>query len=177
MRKRPITRALLLLLATAIGLVGCAALPQTAVPAETEATQANTLEVETMDFSHETENVIYLAGGCFWGLEQLMQSIPGVLKNLLDWLSRPLVPNDWERGSVMKGKPVTISGVAGRSGAAGVRKHLSALLEVMSMNLIGGMGTGISADAQSFATNELHLSEETYEALQAQAELFLSQIL
>lgn len=27
----------------------------------------------------KTENVIYLAGGCFWGLEQLMQSIPGVI--------------------------------------------------------------------------------------------------
>ena len=103
--------------------------------------------------------------------------IPGVLKNLLDWLSRPLIPNDWERGSAVKGKPVTVSGVAGRSGAAGVRKHLSALLEVMSMKLIGGMGTGISADAESFATNKLHLSEETYEVLQAQAELFLSQIL
>ena len=103
--------------------------------------------------------------------------IPGVLKNLLDWLSRPLVPNDWERGSAMKGKPVTISGVAGRSGAAGVRKHLSALLEVMSMKLIGGMGTGVSADAESFATNKLHLSKENHAALQAQAELFLSQIL
>ena len=26
-----------------------------------------------------TDNVIYLAGGCFWGMEQLMQSIPGVI--------------------------------------------------------------------------------------------------
>ena len=111
MRKRPITRLLLLLLATAIGLVGCAASPQTAVPAETEAVQTNILEVEIMDFSHETEHVIYLAGGCFWGLEQLMQSIPGVI------------------------------------------------------------------DAESFATNKLHLSEENHAALQAQAELFLSQIL
>ena len=103
--------------------------------------------------------------------------IPGALKNLLDWLSRPLVSNDWERGSAVKGKPVTISGVAGRSGAAGVRKHLSALLEVISMKLIGGMGTGISADAEAFETGRLNLSEENREALQAQAELFLSQIL
>ena len=66
MRKRPITRVLLLLLVTAIGLVGCAALSQTAVPAKTEATQTNTLEVEIMDFSHETDHVIYIAGGCFW---------------------------------------------------------------------------------------------------------------
>ena len=37
------------------------------------------MEVEIMDFSNESEHVIYLAGGCFWGLEQLMQSIPGVI--------------------------------------------------------------------------------------------------
>lgn len=30
-------------------------------------------------FMDTTDNVIYLAGGCFWGLEQLMQSIPGVI--------------------------------------------------------------------------------------------------
>ena len=27
----------------------------------------------------EGAEVIYLAGGCFWGMEKLMQSIPGVL--------------------------------------------------------------------------------------------------
>ena len=32
-----------------------------------------------MDFTKESEHVIYLAGGCFWGVEHLMQSIPGVI--------------------------------------------------------------------------------------------------
>ena len=102
--------------------------------------------------------------------------IPGVLKNLLDWLSRPLVPNDWERGSAVKGKPVTVSGVAGRSGAAGVRKNLSALLEVMSMKLIGGMGSGVSLDAGAFQSGVLNLSEENIAEIRTQMEAFLEAI-
>ena len=99
--------------------------------------------------------------------------IPGVLKNLLDWLSQPLVPNDWERGSVMKGKPVTISGVAGQSAASGVRKQLSALLEIMSMKLIGGQGSGVSLDAGAFQSGALNLSEENLAEIRRQADAFL----
>ena len=102
--------------------------------------------------------------------------IPGVLKNLLDWLSRPLAPNDWERGSAVRGKPVTISGVAGRSGAAGVRKNLSALLEVMSMKLIGGQGSGVSLDAEAFQSGVLNLSEENLAEIRGQEEAFLEAI-
>lgn len=102
--------------------------------------------------------------------------IPGVLKNLLDWLSRPLAPNDWARGSAVKGKPVTVSGVAGKSGAAGVRKQLSALLEIMSMKLIGGQGCGVALDAEAFRSGVLNLSEENLAAVKAQAEAFLEAI-
>ena len=102
--------------------------------------------------------------------------IPGVLKNLLDWLSRPLVRNDKARVSAVKGKPVTISGVAGRSAAAGVRKNLSALLQIMSMNLIGGMGTGVSAGAEAFQSGVLSLSEENVSLIKAQIEEFLNAI-
>jgi len=42
-------------------------------------TAQNETEAVVMDFSNEPENVIYLAGGCFWGIEHLMQSIPGVI--------------------------------------------------------------------------------------------------
>ncbi len=48
-------------------------------PSAAGAGPINLLEAEQMDFSKESEHVIYLAGGCFWGLEQLMQSIPGVI--------------------------------------------------------------------------------------------------
>ena len=102
--------------------------------------------------------------------------IPGVLKNLLDWLSRPLVPNDWERGSAVKGKPVTISGVAGKSAAAGVRRNLSALMQAMSMKLIGGQGSGVSLDAEAFRSGVLKLQEENLAAIRAQMEEFLNAI-
>ena len=98
MRKSSVTRALLLLLIAAIGLGGCAAEAPPAPPAETEAVQTNTLEVETMDFSHETENVIYLAGGCFWGLERevgeplhtekVVVKVPDPVKISLGWNSQ-----------------------------------------------------------------------------------------
>ena len=102
--------------------------------------------------------------------------IPGVLKNLLDWLSRPLVPNDWERGSAVRGKPVTVSAVAGRSGGAGVRKNISTLLEVMSMKLISGMGSGVSLDAEAFRSGVMNLSEENLAAIRKQADAFLEAI-
>ena len=35
------------------------------------------MEGEKSMYKETTENVIYLAGGCIWGMEQLMQSIPG----------------------------------------------------------------------------------------------------
>ena len=75
---------LALLFAMALLLGGCAAGQQT-VPKEKSGQETN-MGGQAFDRSDEeitymdtTENVIYLAGGCFWGMEQLMQSIPGVI--------------------------------------------------------------------------------------------------
>lgn len=103
-------------------------------------------------------------------------NIPGVLKNLLDWLSRPVIPEDRKSGSAVRGKTVTISGVAGKSAAAGVRKSLSSLLEIMSMKLVSGEGTGISLDAAAFQSGVAAVSEEKQEELKKQAEEFMAEL-
>ena len=75
---------LALLFAAVLLLSGCAAERQR-IPREKD-TQGTDMAGQSSDMSGEegmymdtTENVIYLAGGCFWGMEQLMQSIPGVI--------------------------------------------------------------------------------------------------
>lgn len=101
-------------------------------------------------------------------------NIPGVLKNLLDWLSRPLKPFAFQEPTAVSGKFVTISGAAGRSAAAGARESLAELLGFVRTEVIGEAGTGVSVPAEAFETNELTLSEENKEALKKQAEEFLS---
>ena len=75
---------LALLFASVLLLSGCAVGQQT-VPKEKSGQETN-MDGAAFDRSDEeitymdtTDNVIYLAGGCFWGMEQLMQSIPGVI--------------------------------------------------------------------------------------------------
>ena len=101
-------------------------------------------------------------------------NIPGVLKNLLDRLSRPLVKGDPERISAMTGLPVTISGAGGKMGAANARKRLGELAVFMKMKHMDGAETGISLTPEEFASDTLNMNEERYKQLEDQAERFLS---
>ena len=54
-------------------------------------------------------------------------SIPGVLKNVFDWLSRP------PEQTITNGKPVAIMGAGGRLGSARAQYHLRQVLGCLSM--------------------------------------------
>lgn len=118
--------------------------------------------------------MIQKADGIWICSPEYNSNISGVLKNLLDWLSRPLVENDWKSGSPVKEKMVTISGAAGKSAAGSVRRSLMSLLEKMSMNVIFQEGTGVALDAEAFKTDQLLLSDERKAVLTQQAEEFLA---
>lgn len=59
------------------------------------------------------------------------RSIPGVLKNALDWASRPYGT------SVLHGKQVAVAGVSpGQVGTAAAQSHLRAILPILGLNQI-----------------------------------------
>ena len=103
-------------------------------------------------------------------------TIPGVLKNLLDWLSRPLKANDFSSGTAVMGKKVTICGAGGKFSTAGMRKNLKELLEFIKMMVIAGEGTGIAVNPDAFATNKVVFTQEQLDLLSKQAEQFISEI-
>ncbi|MBR5289839.1 MAG: NAD(P)H-dependent oxidoreductase [Erysipelotrichaceae bacterium] len=99
--------------------------------------------------------------------------VPGSLKNLLDWLSRPEEKGNWTKGSIIKNKAVMISSVAGKSAGVHVRTSLSSLLKAMRMNLIDDQGSGVALSNEHFASQILTISEKEKDLFEQQIQKFI----
>lgn len=99
-------------------------------------------------------------------------SYPGVLKNLLDWLSRPMDMSNFQNPSAVLGKKVTISGAGGKNMTQNCRAKLTELLDFMKMELMHGPQTGIALGMEAWTKGEFALTDEQRGELQKQADAF-----
>ena len=96
-------------------------------------------------------------------------SYPGHLKNLLDWLSRPVIPMDYATPTCINGKRVALSGVGGKAATANCRAKLTELLSFMKADVVP-VQVGIALTADAWKTDVLTLTDEQMAQLAAQAE-------
>ena len=102
-------------------------------------------------------------------------SIPGVVKNLLDWLSRALDLSDPTGPSALNEKLVTVSSVANGTSPDEVFKHYRSLLPFIRMNVVDQF-TGVGINPEAWGTGQLVLSEDKLAELSAQADALLAAI-
>ena len=101
-------------------------------------------------------------------------SYPGVLKNLLDWLSRPMDMSNFQNPSAAIGKKVAISGCGGTNMTQNCRAKLTDLLDFMKMDLMHEPQTGIALGLEAWTRDEFILSDEQRTELQKQVDAFCS---
>ena len=99
-------------------------------------------------------------------------SYPGHLKNLLDWLSRPVIPLDYDTPTCINGKRIAISGAGGRVATANCRSKLTELLTFIKADVLPEQ-TGVIVPAEAWGTDILTLTDEQRAQLLAEAEALL----
>ena len=116
--------------------------------------------------------IIKAADGVWFFTPEYNHSFSGVLKNLLDWLSRLISKSEPQ---VLFGKPAAISGITpGMSGTGIAQDHLITLISFLNMNVMNSPRLTIPNAAQQ--VNEDGRLELTASApyLQKQAEAFIA---
>ena len=127
---------------------------------------------QEQDRIHRIRQEILKTDGIWIFTPEYNQSYPGLLKNLFDWLSRPMDVSNFANHTAVQGKKVTASGAGGKNKTAYCRAKLNDLLEYIKMDVMKEPQTGIALGMEAWVKGEFRLTEEQLNELKTQAEKF-----
>jgi chromate reductase len=117
----------------------------------------NTLPASVIEFKRR----ILAADAILFATPEYNYSVPGGLKNAIDWASRPYGENAWT------GKPAAIMGASvGGFGTARAQYHLRQILVALNMPVVNQPEVMIGNAAQKFDQNGQLIDEMTKEFIQ-----------
>jgi len=92
------------------------------------------IEYPAPDAVKRVRGIIQSADGVWFFSPEYNHFFPGVLKNLIDWLSRPISDSEPQ---VLRGKPAAVSGITpGMSGTGVAQDHLVTLISFLNMKVM-----------------------------------------
>ena len=105
-------------------------------------------------------------------------SYPGHLKNLIDWMSRPLIAGDRQTPLAINGKKVVLSGAGGASATAKCREKLTELLTLpfIRAEVMTEPQMGIQLNTEAWTEGRMLLTEAQKTNLRLQVDAFLEYI-
>lgn len=130
------------------------------------------LENPVLDSVARVRKEVAEADGVWFFAPMYNNSYPAVLKNIIDWISRP-EPGKSLQESLTSGLKVTISSASSKPGKSGVVEKLEDLLTFIGTDLMKEPLAGIAIPGESWGTGELVLSAEDQALLEAQANAFV----
>ncbi len=118
----------------------------------------------------EMKSMVEESDGIILATPEYNNSMPGVLKNAIDWLSRP--PSDVKK--IFGGKPVGIMGASpGRFGAILGQDSWLSVLHILGMQVWGGKRMRVANAAQLFDESGALVDRRTEEEIRKYAHEFV----
>jgi NAD(P)H-dependent FMN reductase len=150
----------------------------------------NRLQVSSLDFTQvplfnqdeefptppaveKVRQAVEEADGIWFFCPEYNGQVPGVLKNLLDWLSRPVKQGAPRTDTAVYQKAATVSGAGGQAAAENARAQLNTLLKTMGMNVMTEPELGIALSAEEWKTNYIILTEDQLTTIKNQGMDFM----
>ncbi len=111
------------------------------------------------------------ADGIWFFTPEYNHFFPGVLKNLIDWLSRPISNQEPQ---VLSGKAAAISGISpSMSGTGLAQDHLVTLISLLNMDVMNAPRLTIPNAMQQLDGEGKLILKESYPFLEKQANAFI----